>query len=151
MNTITLIRSLRDAVLNDREINAWCDDYYGRKIKVLIGLDERNPPGQDDYPLVHLFPNTKTTGLAVEAKQYALGVTVGLYDESPAEDGEMPQLALLEELKDKVQQKILAALPSMICQRIDCTYETEGIYPYFLVISEFALEQPTEFREDPYD
>lgn len=152
MNLVSLLQTLRTAVTGSAAISAWCQDNYQQEVKVFIGLDERDPPAESDYPLVHLFPQNKETGLAVADKQHVFGATAGICDETAAGDNELPQVAKLEAFRVLVQAAMLAALPDGItCNRISTEYETVGLFPFFLVTSEFTVEQSRQFRDDPYE
>lgn len=156
MNIITLLQEFRSLVHEDGKIQAWCQRHYGAGVQSYIGVDERNPPAPG-APEVHLFPLTKQTGLGVENKTHQVGVTCGIYDDAESVvvyDGarELQAVARLEEFRALVLAALRrTTIDGLIFQTITTEYETVDFFPNFFAVMAITIEQPGEFRADPYE
>jgi len=82
MYITTLINNIRDALTSSSAINSWCRANYSQAHNVYKGLDEQEPPASTDYPIVHVFPITKTAGEDQTEILHGIGVVVGIIDKT---------------------------------------------------------------------
>lgn len=156
MNIITLLQDFRRLIHENEPLRAWCLSRYGSEVQTYIGVDERNPPAPG-APEVHLFPISKTTGLGVENKSHQVGVTCGIYDDEESvlvyDSGrELQAVARLEEFRALVLAAVRAtAIDGLLFQAIITEYETVEFFPNFFAVMALTIEQPGEFRADPYE
>jgi len=52
MTTALILEALKLALLSDALLDAWCQSEFSKAPTVWIGIDEQNPPPEEDYPLV---------------------------------------------------------------------------------------------------
>jgi|GEM_PF-6060156 len=74
MNLSTLLENIGTALREDTALIAWIDEKYGGTMKIYSGIDQRDPPGQDDAPLIVLFPEGKTGGIRSEEKDHLIRI-----------------------------------------------------------------------------
>lgn len=157
MNILTLLYEYRSAVLEDPKIKAWCQRHYNKSLTVLIGSDDNNPPTEDDYPLIHLFPIEKEVGIKVDPKEHSIGCTCGVHNAEEAEktydnSKVMKGLVHLEEFRKLAETALVKAnLDDIYISRIRIEYDTAEIFPFHLVGMEVTVEQERSFREDPFE
>gem|GEM_PF-4597185 len=52
MNTLSLIAKLKEVFTTDTTFLAWCTENIGGRPTLYVGMDDANPPGREDYPIV---------------------------------------------------------------------------------------------------
>lgn len=150
MNTTTLLNLFRDAINNNETITGWCMSYYGRAQTLYKGMDQRNPPGEALYPIIHLYPISKSTGHAEESTIHGIGVTCGIYDDdhtrTQGDNGEVWEydgIDRLEAFRKLIEGEILSAVPDdVLVDRLSIEYETIEFFPFLLASMELTLSQP---------
>lgn len=65
MDINPFIEDLSIRIASDAEVDAWCQDTYGRSVKVYLNYDVRQPPAADDCPCVMAYPSEKEYGGSV--------------------------------------------------------------------------------------
>ena len=157
MNVIDLLNEYRSVILEDPAVKAWCQLNYSRSANVFVGVNTNNPPDENEYPLVHLFPVEKDVGIEADEKLHVIGCTCGVHVDGDAEnvyeDGhKLKGIVHLEEFRNLVQAALVRSeVSGVYISRIRSEYETVDFYPFFLVGMELSVKQPTAFRDDPFD
>jgi hypothetical protein len=52
MTTAQILEALKLALVADSALDAWCLSEFDKAPTVWLGIDEQNPPPEEDYPLV---------------------------------------------------------------------------------------------------
>jgi hypothetical protein len=52
MTTALILEAIRLALVADSALDAWCRSEFEKAPTVWLGIDEQNPPPEEDYPLV---------------------------------------------------------------------------------------------------
>lgn len=149
MNITTLINDFRDALQNNDTLTGWALVNYGHVYSIFKGVDVRNPPGQELYPVIHLYPISKRMGHEEMAASHIVGITCGVYDSGQSQvDGalgnsrEYDGIDLLEAFRKLVETALLAAIPvSLTIDSLNVEYETIEFYPFLLCSMEMKLSQ----------
>lgn len=157
MNITTLMNNIRNAVYDNAALSAWCTSAYGQAHKVYVGVDTRNPPASSAYPLIHLFPLTKTAGGGNQS--ISIGATCGIYDANTLTVAgrtraiELRGVSYLEAFRKLVETAALTAAldDGYWFDRIEMTYETVEYFPYFLAAMEIVVLGELAFTEDFFE
>ena len=80
MNINTLTSDFAEAVAADEAIKIWTQANYTADHRVYVGLDVRNPPGEDDCPYVVLYPVKKQFGQHRLEKLHEIEVVGCIHD-----------------------------------------------------------------------
>jgi len=153
MTLIELIHTLRDALANDAPLLTWANDTYGRDPSIFVGLDERNPPTESEYPAIHLYPERRSGDLQLGDNEYRLSVVIGIYDDSAGETPpgvpaatELPGVERLENGVTLIVAAITGALTTgLFFRSVTVEYETVEFFPYFIAEIRAAIMRPAEF------
>lgn len=157
MNMTTLLHSLRDAVHDDSTLQTWCNAQYSQAQHVYVGVDERKPPEDSDYPLVHLFPVRKNGGYAVSAIDHIIGATCGIYNSSMATTGkanavEYQGIEHIETFREYVENAIAAVdTGDIFITSLSIEYETIEYFPFFLAHMEFVFSDALSMGDGAFD
>lgn len=139
MDINTLRTTLRDAILGDTATQTWCNTNYGRVHKVYGSIDTREPPAEDQYPIVHIFPITMSGGYDLDRAEYELGVVCGINDsalKTGLDDNavEYQGVGNIETFRQKVEAAIAAAIPAnYFLSEMSADYEVIEFFPFFIV------------------
>lgn len=150
---VDLLHALRDAINDNGALTAWCLAVANRRHTIFVGVDERNPPDESQYPLVHLYPMSESGGAYSEAERYVLGCTIGFHDESqhePVASGisELESVAGMPVFAKLVQAAINSAIPAEFSLAdVSVEYETVEFFPFLLAVLELSFIRPSEFRQ----
>lgn len=87
MTTDQLLIAARDALANDSELSAWCLDQFGKGPLVMLGLDDKNPPPLEDYPLAVVIGVDQERGDARREIDFRLHLGVGVVNDEIAATG----------------------------------------------------------------
>lgn len=148
MNILTLLHDIRDAVHDDAATQAWCTTNYNRNHKVYVGIDVRNPPGKDHYPIVHIFPLSKSIGYELENQDHIIGVTCGIYEPDMLSTGktdavEYEGIDHIEEFRKLIETAVAGtSMGELLINTLTIEYETIEFFPFFLATMEFKLTKP---------
>jgi hypothetical protein len=149
----TLLQALRDGIADATAVKTWCTTNYTRNHKVYIGRDQENPPDDEAYPIVSLYPISKGAGNSEDEKKHTFGVMLGIYDSSLATGGktnvvEYNGVQRIEAFRKLVSAAVIAALTTVRITDIAITYEALELFPYFLCEQQFTCVEETEFGDD---
>ena len=56
----SILRELASGIAGSAAINAWCQEHYETDVHVLIGTDQKRPPGPQDVPFVAITTTEST-------------------------------------------------------------------------------------------
>lgn len=87
MTTDQLLIAARDALSTDTELSAWCVAQFGKAPLVMLGLDDKNPPEESEYPLVTIIGVDQERGNGKRETDWRLHLGVGVVNSEIAESG----------------------------------------------------------------
>jgi hypothetical protein len=149
MDLNPLIKSCKEQIATDADLDSWCQAAYGQAVKVYGNFDERMPPGASDCPCVAVFPNKKIYG----GKEYAdvLAFVCRLYDESAQVHAGIENIvdyAGVENIED-MRKLVLAVIAGVVeasgsARIVEVTVEYDSIsyFPFIEVAAAVAIETP---------
>ncbi len=140
MTTHEILTSARDALANDAELAAWCVAQFGRPPVVMLGLDDKNPPTEDQYPLVVILGVDQSRGDSRREVEWRLHLGTGVVNPAVTESGASRTytgLLQAEMLREKAEDALYRA--KLI--NIESTGESasESYYPLFVSYSMVAV------------
>lgn len=158
MNMTTLIDTLRDAIAGDNTLEAWCNANYSYPT-LYVGIDLDKPPGESDYPVVHLYPVNKHTGYEAEEIEHIVGCSVGIYDAtlSTSTQGntsikEYRGISRCETFRKYVEALISGNIPSgKQIDDLQIEYSPPECFPFFLADMRFTISQVLSQGDDVFD
>ena len=156
MNMTTLLDAIRDAIHDDAAVLAWCDAAYTRAHRVFVGVDARHPPDENMYPLVHVFPVSKTGGYEVVTQGHQVAVTCGIYEAADRETSkdyvtEKLGVSYLEAFRKLVETAVVGCdISDHRIDRMEVEYETLEYFPFFLCNMTFTIVWDFAQGDDPF-
>ena len=157
MNAIELLHRFREAVESDADLDAWANATYGRPVSVFVGIDEKNPPGDGDYPLLHLFPRARREGYdAGESQETVIGVSCGVLDDGvvslpAANTTEAASVSRLDELRRLALAAIdRADIGGAMLAEVETEYETVEFWPYLVCVMLITVREEYLAGQDPF-
>jgi len=158
MNMITLLTSLRDAIHDNSATQTWCTTNYTRNHKVYVGIDTRNPPDVDEYPIVHIFPVSKIEGYELDEQEHGIGVTCGLYNaDTRTVSGktnvvEYEGIQDIESFRKLIETAIVGAdISNLRIDSINIDFETLEFFPFFLASMDLKIVWPYSQGDGVWD
>lgn len=132
------------AFVNDRNIAAWAQEYFGKPLAVQIGADMRRSPEADDAPFIAIFPDGSETGPQRQDVTANIGLIVGITDEDFSANAHgvavMRGLLRLNELCPLLEKAMREALPKARLQKIATEYEIMQ-YPLCMIMQTITVEE----------
>ncbi len=148
MNILTLTHAFRDGVHDDTAIQAWCTTNFGQVHQVFVGIDHRNPPDEDSFPLVAIYPASMLKGMDLDAADHDLLVTCGVFKEGEADTGkanvtELAGFELLEAFRKQVETRLVAVAEAqgLFFSKMDVEFQPLEVYPFFMVTMGLSFAQ----------
>lgn len=89
MTTDELLIAARDALAADAALSEWCVDRFGKAPLVMLGLDDKNPPDEADYPIVAVIGIDQERGNSKRETDWRLHLGVGVVNSEIAESGSL--------------------------------------------------------------
>jgi len=137
MNFGDMLTTLRDALATDTALTSWANTTYSNSQTVFLGVDDRNPPTDDEYPALHIYPLSRSGELCPGGDRMTIGIAIGVYDIRSYATGTntktLPGIAALEEGISLIKDVIMATTTGEnFVNTLEITYETVDFYPYFL-------------------
>jgi hypothetical protein len=158
MNIYTLLGTLRDAVYDDSGIASWCTTNYSQAHKVYIGIDPKAPPGEDDYPLVSLWPNGKTQGESATFNGHEITLVCGIRDASTrtitgkTRVTEYAGVSDIERFTSDCIDVIATNIPGgMFLDSAETRYMDIDLFPYFMSETILSINLPEYQGRDSFD
>jgi len=153
----TIRTTIRNAIADDTATKAWCQTNYSQDHKVYVGIDLRSPPAESDYPIVHLFPVSKTAGYAPVQSDHVWGVNCGIYNATALTVAGKANITgyqgidHIEDFRKLVETAAVgASLSGLRCDRMEVTYETVEEFPFFFAIMVFYWVHDYSQGDDPF-
>ena len=85
MTTDELLTAARDALAADSILSSWCVDRFGKVPLIMLGLDDKNPPEESEYPLVTIIGIDQERGNAKRETDWRLHLGVGVVNDEIVE------------------------------------------------------------------
>jgi len=153
----TLLISLRNAVHDDSDTQTWCTANYSRNHKVYVGLDTREPPAEDQYPLVYIYPVVERAGYDLDSQDLVIGATCGIVDDDTRTVAgktnavELAGVQNIETFRKYVETAIVGAeLGDLMISTVEIAYETIDFFPFFIATMEFTFTDDYAQGDDPF-
>lgn len=97
MTTVELLEAARDALANDTELSAWCVAQFGTVPTVFLGLDDKSPPEESEYPMVAIIGVDQTRGSSRREIDWRLHMGAGVVNSTVLSvDGKRTYSGMLE-------------------------------------------------------
>lgn len=87
MDTQELLTAIRDALAADEALNAWCKAEFGKEPSILLGIDDKNRPPSQDYPLVAVVGVDQSRGQAGRENIWTIEIGVAVWNDEISETG----------------------------------------------------------------
>ncbi len=78
MTTDEILTEARDALAEDVILAEWCTAQFGKGPLIMLGLDDKNPPDEGDYPLVTIIGIDQERGSSKRETDWRLHLGVGV-------------------------------------------------------------------------
>lgn len=155
MDINTLIETITESIAEQSDITTWSTVQYGHGYQVFENVDLRNPPEEDQCPMVVISPSAKVTGL-VPQKTHVVGADVLVYDARKTEqDNGVVRFEggrQAEILRKLVLAKIVAAAPSNLkLDTVAVEYDSIAQFPYVFVDMELTFTEEVVIGGNPYE
>lgn len=151
MNINTLIDNLVTDIVSGYSINTWTMSNYSKMVNVYSGVDQRKPPDEISYPIIHIFPLSKNVGYSLEEKRHVIGITCGIYDETSTTTSVSVSglgnavktvyqgIANIESFRKLVETAAISVDCDNMFTDISIDYETIEAFPYFFANMELTF------------
>jgi len=146
---LDLTRNIGMALTGSGSLSTWAETFCGQAPHVFCGSDPDNPPAQDTYPLIEVFPLSDNAGRQIDQYDAYLGLVCGIYDDSlePVvyKDFELQRGVLrLEEFFSRIKTVIASDadlgdgyIAEIIGQRDD-----NVLFPFFVIGAHIKIIKP---------
>lgn len=151
----TLISDMAQRLAADANMNSWCTTNYGRAAKIMINLDERNPPEAAQCPYIAAYPFTQDYGREKREQLLAFMVECCLYDENfrlyaDSDIIEYKGVQNVEALRRYVDKALgLLSLGNGIISGVASEYSTIETFPFFTCYMLVQIREPLTIGVDP--
>lgn len=152
----TTLGGFGDAIAADTGIKEWCQTNYSSNHQVFENCDSRNEPGEEDCPLVILYPSAKSGGLNQDPKTLVIGVSCVVWDEgistSTAGVIRFDAGRNVEAFRLLVFAVIKANLPANVkLATVDTDYDTIEQFPFVSATMDILLTEKKLIGACPYE
>lgn len=140
-----LIQTFRDALAADGALTSWCQAQFSEQQKIFVGIDEKNPPGQADCPLVILRPDPASEGLEAGTFVYRLLVDMGIMDETVDVTDNIVEYAgiyKLDHMAGLVWDALVNAQGNLVLGKREYTLEPVKFFPLMLAGLDIEISVP---------
>jgi len=130
----SILRTWRDKLHTDEDLENWCRDRYRKPLQIFVGLDGKHPPTGVNCPCIILFPGTKVEGL--EEGQYSYFLSIGWSVENQeisCSKGvtEYQGLYDCDDLGQMLWGIVQGASPDNPCSRVSYDINSTDFFPQF--------------------
>jgi hypothetical protein len=155
----TVLGKIRDTIADAAAIKTWAVTNFARYHKVFVGLDSRNPPVEDDYPCISLYPAAKENYQDEDSTKNVFGCSCGVCTEAVATVAstnvtEYSGVQLLEAFR----KLVVDAIQGMSAEDgggyltgVKVDYAPIEFFPFFLCDMEITIKDFREFGSDYFD
>ena len=126
LHTVSIARAWCTAFRDDRSIQNFAQERYGRAFSLFLGVDMRRGPDEMDTPFIVVFPDAANTGSQRASNSFELSLVVGLFNENiPEIDGisQLSGVVELDELCPLLEKAMRMALPAARVQNVSVEYD----------------------------
>ncbi len=130
-----IIERFKNAILAHEPLAAWCQDQFGKGLTLIIGMDQRNPPGETECPLIILTPEGPAIdGDAPDGREhrYPIGIRWGVVNEGVIRDGNVityPGQAQADRMGQLIWDALQAGCGDMLLPLAEPELEAIAYFP----------------------
>jgi len=124
----------RVAIRTSAEIEAFCQEKYGKTFKIYDGYDEKKPPTAADCPYVALLPGAKGEGAGRSENAYMLTIAWCICNKTPiivGSDISYPGLRETDTLGQLILETVAELNPSYPVNDIDYDIDPSSNFPQY--------------------
>ena len=146
----SLIDVLITAIAADNTLINWCNTNYSTPPTIYKGIDLRQPPPEDDYPIIHIFPIRKQVGYDLSEKIHSVGVVTGLVNSTITTTTTGDSVVIkeydgiddTEDYRKAIEDVVAANVPTNSwVDSLDISYETIEAFPFFFSFNLFDITE----------
>jgi len=163
MDMNAIITGLRDGIAVDETIKSWCLAAYSKVHTVWVGIDARDLPPAEAFPIISIYPLARKSGNGQETIIHHVGISVGVFDETkavgpyvppggadpddetaPATITEYAGIQNVESLRKLAADAVVAVLEETLhlsVSGLEVTCESIDTFPYFLADMAISADQ----------
>ncbi len=149
MNINNLVQSLAEEIASDIYLKNWAQSNYGRDHKVFWGIDERQPPDENDCPYVAIYAVGKSAGHGRAQKEHLIGLECWVFDDSVGQHQQITNLTIYNAPKaaESMRQLVVNVLAThdlgnALLDAIDDSHEPIEAYPFVGIGSVITIIEP---------
>lgn len=148
MNPSDLMTALATHLATDSELQNWCVANLGKTLTVQLGVDENNPPAEEDYPIVAIPDVVEKRGEDSRYQVLNVDLACGLINAQVTEADNlktyqgMPQVA---DLKHQIESACFR-LPGVGCS-VAGDSAPVSFYPLFVGYTTVEYKVPRSSRQ----
>lgn len=156
MNTHEFKNTLRENLGDSTTLSSWATTLYSRVPLVLVGVDERNTPGEEDCPFVEIVLPGKDVGLQ-PAKSYYFIIACAIHDDGEVVNTnpnirELAGIDRIEDFREQVKDIFQASLPAnTTIKRIFVENSDIDEFPFFYSVMNIEIEELFVTGSNPYE
>ncbi len=153
MNTSELLIKIRDVLMDDPDVSAFCNDNFLKHPCVMLGVDDNSLPEESDYPVIAIAGIRTVRGNAQNIKTWDVDLACGVVQEEIFESGgpgtqtkTLTGVLQAEELRELAE----AAVINAGFAKISITGESGGtsFYPLFMSYTTVTVKSPAVRRKN---
>ena len=151
LNPSEIMVELARHLAADQQLQHWCRrEFAGRPLRVQLGVDEANPPGPEDYPIVGIADVVEQRGGERSVQSFTVSLACGLVDERVLVDEELPHLriyagmVLVADLKHRIEAACFRLRPGGVAVRGEDV--PVSLYPLFVGYTTIDISYPISSR-----
>lgn len=132
-NVEDILALIQETLAANTDIEYYSQQKYSKSCRVFVGIDEDNPPKQEDYPVIIIFSvNRAERGESSKFVVYEAVIGVGVVNESCVVDGKKTTYIGMAEA-ERLRELVEAALFGKVAHKTDVQGQTssEIIFPLF--------------------
>lgn len=150
-----LLLGTAEAVKNDESLQTFCESEFGKRITLFVGVDEKNLPGEDQFPLLILGGNGVPLDIGENQTDWGPGVSMEMWflKESAAVNVDgiqvMPGVPIGEKIAEHLHRIIRKTWgEDWIIDRLLSDIDSDIIHPEYCVVVAFRLSAQKTFSEN---
>uniref|UniRef100_A0A6M3INF4 Uncharacterized protein n=1 Tax=viral metagenome TaxID=1070528 RepID=A0A6M3INF4_9ZZZZ len=152
MNINTLLGLFTAAAQTNAALISWATTNYSVH-SVYQGIDIENPPGESNYPMIYIAPDTKEVGYDLDKKGHNITVICGLVDTATTATtigtvvlNKYTGVENLESFRKLVETAIVSAIDAYTTTKLwmnslSIEYETLDMFPFFLCSMSWQIDE----------
>jgi len=148
MGIRNVLETLRDGIANDVTLKAYCQSTYTKDQTVYLGIDKRNPPGEDKTPVIIIAYVERTEKMSNRIK-YRILVGYSVSDETITTLSNKVTyngFVYAEELREQTETAILKLRKNLGKIDLEGDVVDNTIFPQFAAGSFITIENINSSR-----